>query len=845
MKDYGDQSIRTMTGTQHLRARSSMYGVQTSTISGLWLLCKEIIDNSTDEAMVMDRSKTYPVEVTFFVAKDRSTYQCLIQDFGRGIPVNKLVDCLSKANTSGKYDLDSYGGASTGTNGVGSKLVAALSKKFIAFTKRMDGFASVVIEKGEVGYNWKTGRAIDKDKSTVGTTILFQPDPEILSAIPEMFKKVGPDEKNGFDKWLDVMEDYSVFHRNSLIRIGVVDGLLKPSEIDITDGKSVSVWKYLTNLSNFKREIKFESDLSVTPREYIIRRFGLKEPIWEPGVALHRDNDPRNINDRLGYDLDIFIDDKTLKNEGGLMGAVNNTPINDQNSVHFQMLQNALKIFMEGYVLDSEEQLYFKTKYQIPLSGIVSTYWTGASFDGQDKSKFSDNVFGDQYRSSLRKQLKDVTEATWDRLWELIEENFKQAYAKYSHSQYKIKSNIRGLGYELRRAGSYCACESNDPNLIELFITEGDSAAGRVKTERDAQYQAYFKLNGKPINAVRANAKALLKNDIYQDLMELIGVRPTDKDLSNMRFSKILILTDADADGYHIAALLIGIFKEINPLILEEGRVYLTNPPLYSLRIQGQKRPLYLRDNAALMDLRSDLYSYVLDIYMKLGSAKEVKLEGKNYEALVWAVDKIGEMVTAAANRLNIEPFVLEQLMHCVDYLDERNVNTEAIRKTLKVDNVIWDKDTNSIVLVIQGLDKTISLSHLQNTIIDELIPLYDEYNWDELNLFVTSRFTDMYVHTPCSFIFLYTLFMGISDHQNSKNFKITRFKGLGEMAPEDISGTCIDPITRCVTRISGIGDVDKIYAMLGQDSESRKELVMRNSVRGKLETMGLMDKDL
>ena len=89
------------------------------------------------------------------------------------------------------------------------------------------------------------------------------------------------------------------------------------------------------------------------------------------------------------------------------------------------------------------------------------------------------------------------------------------------------------------------------------------------------------------------------------------------------------------------------------------------------------------------------------------------------------------------------------------------------------------------------------------------------------------------------------TIFMGISDHQNSKNFKITRFKGLGEMAPEDISGTCIDPITRCVTRVSGIGDVDKIYAMLGQDSESRKELVMRNSVRGNLERIGLMDKDL
>lgn len=841
-KAYDDSSIRTMTGTQHYRAKASMYGFQVSNLNGLYLMFKEVIDNSADESAAMDRNTIYPIDVTIFVAKDKSTYQCLVRDRGRGIPVGRIVDCLATANTSGKYDLDSYGAASTGTNGVGSKVVSALSKKFVAFTKRMDGFASLAIEKGEITHTWSTRKPIDKDRSTCGTTVLFQPDPEIMQVIGEMFNpKATP---NGFEQWLDIMNDYALFHRNSLVRISIVDGLLKPGDLDISDGKSIKVWKYLTNLDNFKLEPKFESDLKTTPREYIIKKFGLKSPIWELGVPLVKEPDLKNADDRLSYDIDIFLDDKALKGENGIIGAVNATPINDQNSIHFTMLQNVIKMYLEGYFVDKEKATFFETKYVIPFDGYVSVGWLGAGFDGQDKSKFTDTTFGDFYRSHLRRQLKQLPESVWERLYELIEENFEKAYAKYSSSQYKINKNLKGIGYTLNRTGSYVPCKSSDSSIIELFITEGDSAAGRVKTVRNENIQAMFKLSGKPINAERADAKKLVKNAIYQDLMELIGVKPTDKNLDNMRFSKIIILTDADADGYHICALLIGIFKSINPLILEDGRIYMANPPLYSFRIQNQKRPLYLRDASALMALKTEIYRRMMDIYIQFGNAKEKPLTGSEYGALCAVVEHIGDTVTYVADQLNIEPFVLEQLLHCVDYLGEDSVNTEKIQKILKdagVDHVLWDKTVNTITLVTQGLDRVISLSHLQAMLKSQVLPLYEKYNWKKLNLFVSTRHTDLYVHAPCSFMMLYTIFKTITNTDNSNHFALTRFKGLGEMSEEDIYGTCVDPITRCVSRIVGIGDVNTIYNMLGVDSEARKQLT-NESVHGRLVNNGFLD---
>lgn len=839
---YNSEDIKSYTALQHMRRKSEMWGFRVGSLEGNLIQIKELVDNSIDEAQ--DPSRIYPIKITFFVSKDKSTYQCLIQDNGRGIPPDKIVDVFTKAFTSGKYEEVSGYGSSIGTNGVGSKVVSALSSMFRAFTCRKDGFGYVHVRKGEVKDHLIVGKTKSpwKKDSDTGTVVIFQPDAELLTTTNTFFGKnaegvVG----SGFQTHLDRMEFYTLFKHNIKLVIRVVDGLLREGSYGDTPQE---MWKYLSDVNNFGGKVEFESDLDITPRKYVIKKYGLKEPIWDLGGTLSKAY-IQGSDDRLGFDVDVFLDDKSLKGENGIIGAVNATPIFDQESVHFTMLQNVIKTYLIDYILDKAKKDYFELRYKIPFSGCVSVIWKGAGFDGQDKSKFTDNVFGDYYRSHLRRQLNKLPESVWERLYELITEHFEQAFARYAKTQYKMNKNLVGIGYILKRTGSYIPCESTDPDEIELYIVEGDSAAGPILAVRDERTQAVFKMSGKPLNAIRANSKQLVANEVYQDLMEILGVRPTDPDTSNMRFKKgVYIATDADPDGYHINVLLIGIFKRIHDNLLEDGYFHLTNPPLYSFRIQGHKRPLYLRDRTALMDMKTEIYRCLLDLYFQENGKKEIKLTEKAYGGLCAIVEVVGDRVDFISNQLNIDPFVLEQLIYCVDYLDERHPDTKMIEKTLKdagVQRAIWDKDSNSIILVIQGLEYLVPLSHLKQLIEGQILPIYEKYHWKEFMLFVTTRHTDRFLHTPASFMMLYSIFKSITGDENKKNFSITRFKGLGEMSQEDILGTCVDPHTRCTFRITSMGDVNNIYSMLGADSEARKQL-SDNSLHGRLVDQGFLE---
>ena len=163
-----------------------------------------------------------------------------------------------------------------------------------------------------------------------------------------------------------------------------------------------------------------------------------------------------------------------------------------------------------------------------------------------------------------------------------------------------------------------------------------------------------------------------------------------------------------------------------------------------------------------------------------------------------------------------------------------------SIMSKAGVEDVQWDKTSNTLILVEQGLDSLVSLSHLKETIKNQIIPLYEDINWRTWNLYVSTRYTDLYAFAPCSIMMLYVIFKNITDIDNSKYFAITRFKGLGEMDEAAIKGTCIDN-GRCVSRICGMGDVNVIYNMLGVDSEARKQLNSR-SVHGRLVENGFLE---
>lgn len=826
MQSYDDEIIKTLSMCDQMRLRPSMWGFQVASIEGPLIAIKEIYDNAADEAL--DKNKIYPVDITFFVAKDKSTYQVVVRDHGRGIPVSKLLDCFTKEFTSGKYE-GKYGGASTGTNGVGSKATAAFSKQFIAMTKRNDGFGFLRMEKGKVK-DHQTLKPIDKKSETVGTVVLSQPDPEMFSAIGEMFGDPSKGEYlNGFAKHVERMKLASLFKRNVQVTIRTVDGLLKTS--DLIGKKPVELWNYLTDLSNFKTEQIFQSDPSQTMRGYVTSQFHLGDPIWEM-PEIHKEQ--TSSDDPLGYDIDLFVDEKATKGNNAYVAAVNATPIVHQDSSHIAVMQQVLKDQLINNVDDDDKHMFFENKYRVPLNGCISVKWLGAEFIGQDKSRFENRQFEVCYRQALRKAFKNLSEkdpTLWDRLWDLIQENFEIEYSKYSKTAYKTGGDLKNLCYDLKRADTFFNCKLKNGGAVktELFITEGDSAAGRVKSSRNGLTQAVLKLSGKPKNAIRDSGNKLKENAIYSDLCRILGVNRSDTNLDNMRFDKILLMADADADGYHIVALMIGMIYQINPRILEEGHVYVTNPPLYSI-IHGNTAA-YLRDVEALDEAMRTTYRTLFDIDVVVqGKAKfHINTDSDQFRDICLIVDVIGSVVDEQADLLNIDPLVLEQLIHCVDYLDENNVNCAKIKSILTAKDVLWDKINNVVVLVYesneQSVEYRIPLARLQSVIREKILPLYEKFHWRDIDMFITTKYSDVFVEDPCTFVMLHNIFKKISDPDRGL-LRPRRFKGLGEMSREAIVYTCIDPNTRSFTLVKNIGDVNRIYKMLGVDPDERKKLI-------------------
>jgi len=810
-EDYNDSSIKTISGLAHMKKRPGMWGFQFSNIRGNVLMVKEILDNSIDESL--DKNKSYLIEITFLFNKDKDDYQVIVRDHGRGIPIDRLIDAVTKVFTSGKFEGSAYGN-SVGTNGIAMKAIAAFSEECCVMSKRMDGFGYIRLAFGDVKDTYISQTPLDKNADTCGTIVMFRPDKSIVSFTKSFFKE------GGLQEIIDLSEFYTVFKTNTTVRIKMIDGML-PKEV--IEDKPKSTWMTFDRITgDDSGKVLFKTDSTVSPRKYVQKKFGLKKPIWELGRMIHEstgDSDP------IGFDIDVFLDEGSASGHNGFVAAINGTPITHPESSHIAVLQAVMKTHLLDYVEGEELSAYFESKYQLPLSGhILATYSHGVDFIGQDKTRFENRRFGDFYRSMLRRYLNKVPDSKWETLYEAIKENLSMEYAKYSKTAYKISKSLKGIGYTLNHIGSFYNCSSTDRSMTELFITEGDSAGGRVKAVRDDRFQAILKLRGKPFNAIRGDNKKLNQNLIYQDMVRLIGVTPNDKDLSNMNFNKIVIMTDADADGCHIVALLVGTFYRINPLILEQGRVIITNPPLYSTIMKNQA--VYLRDQDALEQSRINcVYRTLLDIYIETKQG-EYTLNDEQFMSFCYLVKHIGKTVIKVANVLNIDPMILEQLLHCSEYITSGNPDVKKIKSVLGIDDVVYNKESDSIILIDSGIEIPVPLQRLQYEMKAYVLPEYERGFWRNFNMYVTTKYSDLYMHAPCTYTMLYSIFETLDTC-----YSIRRFKGLGEMSEQAIFYTCVDPQTRCFSVVRGVGDVKKIYDMLGVDSTARKKLMDANYI--------------
>lgn len=800
MARYDDSSIRQMTAMEHIRNKSSMY-VGAADLDADVQLFKEIFDNSADESI--DPNKIYKIKVVFLTKGNR--YQVVIQDEGRGIPCGKMVELYTEPYTSGKYSEAAYNGISTGTFGIGSKATVALSKRFLSISKRSEGLGKIVTSKGKV-VSYTVDRALP-GKNT-GTIVVYETDRDILTRSGRFMT-----DPDGLTRVIELIEYIAAFKKNTRIEVYSKNDLFPDKWYDTQSAEDQ--WNYISDLAG---DLVYASPEDINPMDYVRSKYDITDKmVWD--IKLDKTIDLENEMDVHGFDIWVGI---SAGAKTGIIASVNSNMMNDWQSSHVLCLINVLKSKIADYLDTDNGELcsYFKTKYNLPVFGYIRTFFKNASFEGQTKKSFKDVAFAAVYTERLTKMVDMLPAPKWESLFNIIAPDLEEKFLASSNRALRVGRSLKNVAADMINIGSYIPCDIKNNEITELLITEGDNAGGYVKAVRDPAYQAVFKLTGKPINALSADDAALRANAVYQDMLRLFGVGPNDTNLDNFNYNKIGLLADADPDGYHIQALLVGNIYKINPLILETGRVFIATPPLYVLETKTSN--IFLRDQHALNDLKVESYQSYFDIELAVhDTGKIYKLNYNTFRDFVYMVKRIGIVMTDVANNLVIEPMILEQLVHCVSYLSVTNIDCNKIKEMLGLDNCIYQKIANTILLVYSGIEVSIPLDRLVPEIYAYLIPELEDAHWDKYSILLSSKVVDKYKRLPVSFMQLYSYF-----EEMDAKFPIRRLKGLGECTAEQLKHTCVDPLTRTYATIRSVGDVARLYDMLGVDAASRKKML-------------------
>jgi DNA gyrase subunit B len=537
---YNADSITVLEGLEAVRRRPGMYigGVDKE---GLHHLLWEIVDNSVDEVM-----NGHATRIMVTLEADGKTVS--VADNGRGIPVDlhpksgksALEVIFTVLHAGGKFDNDAYK-VSGGLHGVGASVVNALSSRLVAVVRR-DGFTYIqTFRRGK-----PTGPVEQGEPARgSGTTITYTPDPEIF---------------------LDASYDAKLIAERLEIKTYLNKGLV----IQFVDK---------VKAKGEDHSAEFRHDGGVADFLDAINRDGGHQRVGSLPFVLEREDDELRCHVALAW---------TEETAESVSSYVNTIPTRD-GGTHEQGLRDAVKTAVHKFMKDHE---HIKKGMEIKsediregLTAILSVCLHEPQFQGQTKGRLNNPEVKSLVESMVRPRLEDfllknrsVGDAIAARV---IQAARAREASRAAANQVRRKTAISN---KLNLPGKLHDCDSTDPDRSELFIVEGDSAGGSAKQGRDRDIQAILPLKGKVLNAEQAGKAKVLDNKELTDIVSAMGCGMDDQyDASRLRYGKIILLTDADSDGHHIATLLLTFLYRHLPALLEEGRVYLACPPLYKI----------------------------------------------------------------------------------------------------------------------------------------------------------------------------------------------------------------------------------------------------------------------
>jgi DNA gyrase subunit B len=536
--DYGAENIQVLSGIEHVRKRPAMY-IGDVGIRGLHHLVYEIVDNSVDEALA-----GYNDYIYVSINADGSI---TVQDRGRGIPVGIKKDTGKSAlelvmtviGAGGKFDKNSYK-VSGGLHGVGASVVNALSEWCEVEVQRE---GKIYFQRYKRGVPESDVKEIGKSKQT-GTRTTFMPDPQI-------FKH----REFRFETLAERMRELAYLNRNLTIIIE-----------DKRDGQREEF--------HFKGGIaEFVSDLDKKANRLAIT----KKLIYIEG-------------EKDGTVVEIAFQYNNSYQEN-VFSYVNNINTHE-GGTHLTGFRKALTRTFNNYatkndLLKSAKNLQLTgDDYREGLTAVVSVKVPEPQFEGQTKTKLGNSETQTIVETLVNEKLGEFIEQNPGVAKIIIEKAIGAAQAREAARKAKELTRRKSALDSFSLPGKLADCSITDPELCELYIVEGDSAGGSAKQGRDRRFQAILPLKGKILNVEKARLNKMLENDEIRTIITALGtgIGEGDFDTEKLRYGKIILMTDADVDGSHIRTLLLTFFFRYMRGIVEAGKVFIAQPPLYLVK---------------------------------------------------------------------------------------------------------------------------------------------------------------------------------------------------------------------------------------------------------------------
>lgn len=796
--DYSADKIKILEGLDAVRKRPGMYIGDTG-FRGLHHLVYEIVDNAVDEALA-----GYCKKIEIYIHVDNSI---TVIDDGRGIPVDlhpsEKVSAAeivyTKLHAGGKFNEE--GGAykvSGGLHGVGAAVVNALSK-----------WVKLEIKKnGRLHYlEFRNGKAIEPLKAIgdcppqeSGTKVTFKPDNELFEVY-------------------EMNYDYLVkrFREMAFLNKGLI--------IFIKDERSsqAETFHYEGGIAEFVK--------------YLNRG---KTPIHKEVIHF--------VQSREDYEVEISMQWTDSYTESITSYANNiSTP---EGGTHVSGFKTALTRVFNNYAKDNN--LIKNLKMALTgedmregLTSIISVKLTHPQFEGQTKSKLGNSEVEGIVNSMVGEKFKTFVEENPDTAKTILRKTIDAATAREAARKARELTRRKSALEFTGLPGKMADCQEKDPSLCELYIVEGDSAGGSAKQGRDRKTQAVLPLKGKILNVEKARYDKMLTNEEIKNLIQAIGtgIGKDHFDVGKLRYHKIIIMTDADVDGSHIRTLLLTLFYRQFPEIVEKGYLYVAQPPLYKYKKGKLER--YLKDERELDSflVESALTEATVKIENKIADKEEVRVivnKYKNYNKNLEFYDRHYDsfLLKKFIESGGLTKEILkdeEQLAAYLVTLDQYCKDSEA--KTAKKYFFSIEKDNetqlNFIRVKIKSTLKTntfrINTQFLQSAEYADMVNHYEG-----IKKYVSLKFVFEKEKTgERSFNSLadFTSFILLDAKAGAY---IQRYKGLGEMNPEQLWETTMSPKNRTLLniRVEDSIEADQVFSVLmGDQVLPRKEFVEKNAL--------------